>query len=70
MSKTHPCTGCGEQTPDHITIAGHRLPYHAECHAAAWRDLRAVRDRIAEALLARAALRTPCDGPSFRAEKI
>ena len=36
MSKTHPCTGCGEPTPDHITIAGHRLPYHPECHAAAW----------------------------------
>jgi hypothetical protein len=70
MIKNRRCCGCELPTTDFITIAGHRLPYHAECHAAARRELRAVRDRIAEALLARAALRTPCDGALPRADEI
>jgi hypothetical protein len=48
-----PCTGCGGETADHITVRGLRLPYHQECADAAWRDLRAIRDGITDALAER-----------------
>jgi hypothetical protein len=70
MIKNHRCCGCELPTTDFITIAGHRLPYHAECHAAARRELRAVRDRISDALAERIVQRCTCDGALPRADEL
>jgi hypothetical protein len=52
MSKIQRCCGCEKPTTDFIISAGQRLPYHPECAAAAWRDLRAIRDGLAARLQA------------------
>jgi len=67
-----PCTGCGGETTDVLTIPRLRirLPYHPACALEAERDLRAILAGITEALAARVADRRPCDGPLFRADEI
>ena len=71
MSKNKCCTGCGQPTTDVLTIPGLRLalPYHPACSDAARRDLRAVLDGIAEALVARRRS-GPCNGALPRADEI
>ena len=66
MSKIRRCCGCKKPTTDFIISAGQRLPYHPECAAQAWRDLRAIRDGIADALAAR----LQADGALPRADEI
>jgi hypothetical protein len=70
MSKNRHCTACGEATTEIIVIAGLRLPYHDKCAAAARRELRAVRDRISDALAERIVQRCTCDGSLPRADEI
>jgi hypothetical protein len=66
MIKNRRCCGCEQPTTDFIIHQGRRLPYHVECAAAAWRDLRAVRDGIADDLAAR----LQADGALPRADEI
>jgi hypothetical protein len=68
MSKN--CCGCEKPTSDFIVSTGQRLPYHPECAAQAWRDLRAIRDGIADALAARIMQRCTCDGALPRADEL
>jgi hypothetical protein len=64
------CTGCGKPATDFIILQGQRLPYHAECALEAWRDLRDLRDGVADALAARIVQRCTCDGALPRADEL
>jgi hypothetical protein len=69
MSKNRICCGCGKPATD-IVIAGQRLPYHPECALEAWRDLRDLRDGVADAMAEWIVQRCTCDGALPRADEI
>jgi hypothetical protein len=71
MRKNLRCIGCGKPATDVIIRSvGLALPYHARCAAEAERDMRAIRDRIVDHLVASLRQRGPCDGPLPRADEI
>jgi hypothetical protein len=69
MSKKRICRGCEQPGPDIIIkSAGLEIPYHTECAAELERDLRAIRDRVTDYLLARSRDRGPASGPLLTKE--